>query len=78
MKKKSIKIKGKDFVDYTEMDLRFTGWEHECIIIDRCENHYLIPKSRYNEMKREKRLAKKRKLFIPDGVYGCAGITGIV
>ena len=25
----------KGFVEWTESDLRFTGWEHECIVICR-------------------------------------------
>lgn len=38
------------YIDYNEADLRFTGWEHECIIIDRTENHYLVPENRYKEL----------------------------
>jgi len=38
------------YIDYNESDLRFTGWEHECIIIDRTENHYLVPENRYYEL----------------------------
>lgn len=46
-------INGKTFIDYSESDLRFTGWEDECIIIDRTENHYLIPIERYAELKKD-------------------------
>lgn len=47
----TITIEGVKYVDYTESDLRFTGWENECIIIDRSENHYLIPIDRYLKFK---------------------------
>jgi hypothetical protein len=43
-------INGKTFVEYFEADLRFSGWEHECIIIDRTENHYWVPLNRYKEL----------------------------
>lgn len=49
--KNYININGVKYVNYTESDLRFTGWEDECIIIDRTENHYLIPLKRYKELK---------------------------
>lgn len=70
------------FIDYKESDLRFTGWEHECIIIDRSENHYLVPEHRYNEL-----MESKNKPITPptpkpnnpnEGVSGSAGCYGSV
>lgn len=75
--KESIEIGGKRFVDYTESDLRFTGWEHECIIIDRSENHYLIPVERYEELNQPRQTTQKI-INEKDGATGCAGDTGVV
>ena len=63
-------IDNEEFVEWTESDLRFTGWEHECIIIDRSENHYYIPKNRYDEI----RELESRPTVIRD-MTGC-GVTG--
>lgn len=68
-----MKIKGKEFVEWTESDLRFTGWEDECIIIDRSENHYLIPEQRYDELMK----IKNKPIPTQQGVCGSAGATGI-
>lgn len=79
MKKiESIKIKDVDYVDWTEADLRFTGWEHECIIIDRTENHYLIPLERYKELKnpKPKQVVTKPVNSGFDGASGCVGCCG--
>lgn len=75
--KGTIEINGKKYVDYTESDLRFTGWEHECIIIDRCENHYLIPVDRYIELKTPK---IKQEIIVDEskGVSGSLGCSGVV
>ncbi len=75
--KENIKINGKKYVDYTESDLRFSGWEDECIIINRCENHYLIPLDRYVELKTPK-IKQETLIDKSKGVYGCFGCTGIV
>ncbi len=52
--KKNIKINGIEYIHYNSSDLRFTGWEHECIIINRCNNNYLIPINRYEEISKGK------------------------
>jgi len=52
----------KNCIEYKGSDLRFTGWEHECIIINRSENHYIIPRDRYNELKRTERKSKLEKI----------------
>lgn len=39
-----------EYLEYFDSDLRFTGWEHECIIVDRTENHYWVPRNRYEEL----------------------------
>jgi len=76
------------FVEYQESDLRFTGWEHECIIIDRTANHYLIPIARHNEMLATDNLSKYEpgkdsgyeRTVINDprrGVSGIAGYSGV-
>jgi hypothetical protein len=75
--KEIIKINGQEYVDYTESDLRFTGWEHECVIIDRCENHYLVPLNRYMELKRPKP-TQKIAVNESNGAFGCKGDSGIV
>ena len=72
------------FVEYQESDLRFTGWEHECIIIDRTANHYLIPIARHNEMLATDNLSKYEpgkdseyeRTVINDPRRGVSGITG--
>ena len=51
----------KGFVEWTESDLRFTGWEHECIVICRSENHYFIPYKRYIELVNSKIKQKKHE-----------------
>ena len=56
-----MKINGIDYVDYQEADLRFIGWEHECIIIDRTKNHYLIPKTRLAELRKAQMKAKRKR-----------------
>ena len=68
------------FIDYTESDLRFTGWEHECIIIDRTENHYLVPEHRYNELMESKnKPPTPPKPYDPSqGASGSAGCSGSV
>jgi len=75
--KESIEINGQKYVDYTESDLRFTGWEHECIIIDRCENHYLVPLNRYLELKSPK-ITQKIIVNESNGASGCQGSSGEV
>lgn len=72
------------FVEYQESDLRFTGWEHECIIIDRTANHYLIPIARHNEMLATDNLSKYEpgkdsgyeRTVISDPRRGVSGIAG--
>ncbi len=77
--KEIIEINGKKFVDYNESDLRFTGWENECIIIDRCENHYLIPLERYEELKKPRKINEEPKVINEkEGVSGCVGYSGVV
>lgn len=76
MKKKSIFVNGIEYVDYTESDLRFTGWEYECIIIDRTENHYLVPIERYKELKEMEQRMKTRKPSVDTNITGWTGITG--
>lgn len=67
----------KGFVEYNEADLRFTGWEHECIIIDRTENHYFIPVKRYNELRKRESIPSKH-FIVPkgSGIAGYSGVTG--
>jgi len=77
--KEPVKI---TYVDFHECDLRFTGWEHECIIIDRTQNHYLVPEQRYNEYMEEKNkpiTPPEPKPYNPnEGVSGSAGCYGSV
>ena len=78
--KETIEIDGKKFVDYNEADLRFTGWEHECIIINRFENHYLIPLNRYEELKKPRQIHEEPKVVNEkegaSGFVGCSGVVG--
>lgn len=74
-------IDGVDFIEYQECDLRFTGWEHECIIIDRTENHYFIPKNRYDELvkaEEPKKITITRERLPHEGATGFAGVSGTV
>lgn len=66
----------KGFVEYQEADLRFTGWEHECIIIDRTENHYFIPQNRYDELMTPNKPIERDKTGW--GISGCSGIGGTI
>lgn len=75
------------FVEYQESDLRFTGWEHECIIIDRTANHYFIPIARHNEMLATKNLFERepgkdsgyeRIVINDDKAKGYRGVAGSI
>jgi len=73
-----MKIDGIEYVPYNESDLRFTGWEHECIIIDRSSNRYLIPKNRYEEIESINNKISNVIGSDPRGISGCSGISGTV
>lgn len=49
--KSDVEINGNKYVNSIGYDLRFTGYEDECIIVDRTKNHYLVPIGRYREIK---------------------------
>ena len=66
------------YVEYSESDLRFTGWEHECVIINRSLNHYLVPEQRYNELMNTQGTSIPKPVDMSQGVSGSAGCSGSV
>ena len=66
------------YVEYHASDLRFTGWEHECIIINRSLNHYMVPEHRFKELMSTQGASIPKPYNPNEGVSGSAGCCGTV
>lgn len=71
-----MEINSIEYVHYNEADLRFTGWEHECIIIDRSSNQYLIPKNRFEELQVINIKSENKDNNFLSGSSGISGVVG--